>query len=262
MNISIFIFATIVLFIGLSFGSFVNVCIYRLPKNKQVLFGRSFCPKCKKKIKWFDNIPLISFLSLNGKCRSCKKKISPQYFFVELVSGLGFLIIFLSYDNHYSSFLLAILLLIYLAIFFIDLKHFIIPDVLNYGIIIIAILKNFLPNLNLTFTQDIKLSILGGIIGYLSIWLIIYLYKTLKKTEGMGLGDAKLMAGIGLLFGWQSIPFVLFVSAVLGLLLVMPSLLEKKKTLKSKIPFGPYIIAAGLIYFFYGDIIYKLALGI
>ena len=78
----------------------------------------------------------------------------------------------------------------------------------------------------------------------------------------MGLGDAKLMAGIGLLFGWQSIPFVLFVAAVLGLLMVMPSLLEKKKTLKSKIPFGPYIIAAGLIYFFYGDIIYKLALGI
>ena len=262
MNTSIFIFAIIVLFIGLSFGSFVNVCIYRLPKNKQVLFGRSFCPKCKKRIKWFDNIPLISFLSLNGKCRSCKKKISPQYFFVELVSGLGFLMIFLKYDNHYASFLLAILLLIYLAIFFIDLKHFIIPDVLNYGIISIAILKNFLPNLNLTFTQDIKLSILGGIIGYLSIWLIIYLYKTLKKTEGMGLGDAKLMAGIGLLFGWQSIPFVLFVAAVLGLLLVLPSLLEKKKTLKSKIPFGPHIIAAGLIYFFYGDIIYKLALGI
>ena len=262
MNSSIFIFSTIVLFIGLGFGSFVNVCIYRLPKNKQVLFGRSFCPKCKKKIKWFDNIPLISFLSLNGKCRACKKKISPQYFFVELVSGLGFLMIFLNYDNHYASFLLAILLLIYLAIFFIDLKHFIIPDILNYGIISIAILKNFLPNLNLTFTQDIKLSILGGIIGYLSIWLIIYLYKTLKKTEGMGLGDAKLMAGIGLLFGWQSIPFVLFVAAVLGLLMVMPSLLEKKKNLKSQIPFGPYIITTGVIYFLYGDVLYKMALGI
>ena len=179
-----FIYPAIALVLGLSFGSFANVCIYRLPKNKQVLTGCSYCPKCKKKIKWFDNIPLISFLSLNGKCRACKKKISPQYFFVELVSGLGFLMIFLSYDSHYASFLLAILLLIYLAIFFIDLKHFIIPDVLNYGIISIAILKNFLPNLNLTFTQDIKLSILGGIIGYLSIWLIIYLYKTLKKSSG------------------------------------------------------------------------------
>ena len=96
----------------------------------------------------------------------------------------------------------------------------------------------------------------------MSIWLIIYLYKTLKKTEGMGLGDAKLMAGIGLLFGWQSIPFVLFVAAVLGLLMVMPSLLEKKKNLKSQIPFGPYIITTGVIYFLYGDVLYKIALGI
>ena len=262
MNTSIFIFAIIVLFIGLSFGSFVNVCIYRLPKKKQVLFGRSFCPKCKKKIKWFDNIPLISFLSLDGKCRACKKKISPQYFFVELVSGLSFLMIFLNYDNYYASFLLAILLLIYLVIFFIDLKHFIIPDVLNYGIIIVAFLKNFLPDLNLSFIQDIKLSLMGGIAGFFSIWIIIYLYKTFKKTEGMGMGDAKLMAGIGLLFGWQSIPFVLFLAAVLGLLMVMPSLMEKKKSLKSQIPFGPYIIAAGVIYFLYGDVLYKMALGI
>ena len=103
-------------------------------------------------------------------------------------------------------------------------------------------------------------SIIGGIIGYLSIWIIIYLYKTLKKMEGMGLGDAKLMAGIGLLFGWQSVPFVLFLSAILGLLMALPSLVEKKKSLKSQIPFGPYIITAGIIYFFYGDILYQIVL--
>nr|ABZ06499.1 putative bacterial peptidase A24 N-terminal domain protein [uncultured marine microorganism HF4000_010L19] len=262
MNSSIFIFSLIVLFIGLSFGSFVNVCIYRLPKNKQVITGRSYCPKCKKKIKWFDNIPLISFLSLNGRCRSCKKKISPQYFIVELIAGIGFLLIYLSYDNHLAKLLLAILLLMYLTVFFIDLKHFIIPDILNYGIIVIAFLKNFLPDLNLSFIQDIKLSLMGGIAGFFSIWIIIYLYKTFKKKEGMGLGDAKLMAGVGLLFGWQSIPFVLFLAAVLGLLMVMPSLYEKKKSLKSQVPFGPYIITAGVIYFLYGDVLYKMALGI
>ena len=150
----------------------------------------------------------------------------------------------------------------YLMIFFIDLKHFIIPDVLNYGMIVIAFLKNFLPDLNLNFVQDIKLSLMGGIAGFFSIWIIIYLYKTFKKTEGMGMGDAKLMAGVGLLLGWQSIPFVLFLSAILGLLMVMPSLLEKRKSLKSKIPFGPYIITAGVIYFLYGDVLYKMALGI
>ena len=150
----------------------------------------------------------------------------------------------------------------YLMIFFIDLKHFIIPDVLNYGMIVIAFLKNFLPDLNLNFVQDIKLSLMGGIAGFFSIWIIIYLYKTFKKTEGMGMGDAKLMAGVGLLLGWQSIPFVLFLSATLGLLMVMPSLLEKRKSLKSKIPFGPYIITAGVIYFLYGNVLYKMALGI
>ena len=149
-----------------------------------------------------------------------------------------------------------------MIIFFIDLKHFIIPDTLNFGIMILALAKNFLPDLDLSFTQITMHSITGGIIGYLSIWIIIYIYKTLKKMEGMGLGDAKLMAGIGLLFGWQSVPFVLFLSAILGLLMTLPSLLEKKKSLKSQIPFGPYIISAGLIYFLFGNILYKTVLGI
>ena len=155
-----------------------------------------------------------------------------------------------------------VLFLIYLMILFIDLKHFIIPDILNYGIIVLAIIKNFLPNLDLIFTQDIMLSLAGGIVGYLSIWLIIYLYKQIRKKEGMGLGDAKLMAGIGLLFGWQSIPFTLFFASLLALLVATPSLMENKKSLKSKIPFAPYLIIAGLVYFLYGNIIYKIALGI
>ena len=150
------------------------------------------------------------------------------------------------------------LFLIYLMILFIDLKHFIIPDILNYGIIVLAIIKNFLPNLDLIFTQDIMLSLAGGIVGYLSIWLIIYLYKQIRKKEGMGLGDAKLMAGIGLLFGWQSIPLVLFIASLLALFVAMPSLMAKKKGLKSKIPFAPYLITAGLVYFLYGNVIYKI----
>ena len=154
------------------------------------------------------------------------------------------------------------LFLIYLMILFIDLKHFIIPDILNYGIIVLAIIKNFLPNLDLIFTQDIMLSLAGGIVGYLSIWLIIYLYKQIRKKEGMGLGDAKLMAGIGLLFGWQSIPFTLFFASLLALLIALPSLMEKKKSLKSKISFAPYLITAGLVYFLYGNVLYKIALGI
>ena len=256
----IFFDSVLVFFIGICLGSFANVCIYRVPKNKQIITGRSFCPKCKKIIKWFDNIPLISFLLLNGKCRKCRKPISLKYFIIELITGIGFLLIYLNFNNYLTIIFLSVLFLLYLIIFFIDLKHFIIPDGLNFGIMALAIFKNFLPNFNTSFTHDINQSIVGGIVGYLSIWIIIFLYRVIKKIEGMGLGDAKLMTGIGLLFGWQSIPFVLFISAVLGLVFATPSLITKKKNLRSKIPFGPFIITACLIYFLYGDLIYSLIL--
>tara|TARA_B100001540_G_scaffold251895_1_gene228166 strand:- start:93 stop:536 length:444 start_codon:yes stop_codon:yes gene_type:complete len=145
-------------------------------------------------------------------------------------------------------------------IFFIDLENFIIPDSLNFLIMGLALFKNFIPSFNTSLIHDINQSLIGGIIGYLSIWLIIFLYKTLKKIDGMGLGDAKLMAGIGLLFGWQSIPLVLFLSSILGLFYVTPSLLKKQKTMRSEIPFGPFIIIAMLIYFVFGDFFYALIL--
>jgi leader peptidase (prepilin peptidase)/N-methyltransferase len=250
----------LVFFLGIVLGSFANVCIHRLPKNKQVIIGRSFCPKCKKKINWYDNLPLFSFLILKMKCRNCNKKISPRYFIVELLTGITFLIIFLSFNSLVTLIFLCVLSLILIMIFFIDLENFIIPDVLNFSIMFLALLKNFLPNLNTSFIQEINQSIIGGIAGYLSIWLIIFLYKTIKKIDGMGLGDAKLIAGIGLLFGWQSIPFVLFISSVLGLIFVIPSLLNKKKNMRSEIPFGPFIIAAGIVYFTFGDYLYSLIL--
>ena len=124
----------------------------------------------------------------------------------------------------------------------------------------LALVKNFMPSFNTSLIHDIEQSLIGGITGYFSIWLIIFLYKTLKKIDGMGLGDAKLMAGIGLLFGWQSIPLVLFLSSILGLFFVTPSLLKKQKTMKSEIPFGPFIIIAMLIYFVFGDFFYGLIL--
>jgi leader peptidase (prepilin peptidase)/N-methyltransferase len=250
----------LVFFLGIVLGSFANVCIHRLPKNKQVIIGRSFCPKCKKKINWYDNLPLFSFLILKMKCRNCNKKISPRYFIVELLTGITFLIIFLSFNSLVTLIFLCVLSLILIMIFFIDLENFIIPDILNFSIMFLALLKNFLPNLNTSFVQEINQSIIGGIVGYLSIWIIIFLYKTIKKIDGMGLGDAKLIAGIGLLFGWQSIPFVLFISSVLGLIFVIPSLLNKKKNMRSEIPFGPFIIAAGIVYFTFGDYLYSLIL--
>ena len=256
----IFFYSFLIFTLGVCLGSFANVCIYRLPKNKQIISGRSFCPKCKKKIIWHDNLPLISFLFLSGKCRKCNKAISLRYFIVELITGFIFLLIYLISDSLSSIIFLSTLSLIFVLIFFIDLENFIIPDVLNFSVMALGLLKNFIPNFNTSLIHEINQSIIGGIVGYVSIWLIIYLYKTFKKIDGMGLGDAKLMAGIGLLFGWQSIPFVLFVSSILGLIFVVPSLIKKQKTMRTEIPFGPFIIVACLIYFTYGDFLYSLIL--
>ena len=256
----IFFYSFLIFSLGACLGSFANVCIYRLPKNKQIVSGRSFCPKCKKKINWYDNLPLISFIILNNKCRNCKRVISSRYFIVELITGISFLLIYLNFKNPYTIIFLSILSLILIMIFFIDLENFIIPDSLNFTIIGLALLKNFLPNFDTSLIHEINQSIIGGMVGYLSIWLIIYLYKTFKKIDGMGFGDAKLMAGIGLLFGWQSIPFILFVSSILGLIFVVPSLIKKQKTMRTEIPFGPFIIAACLIYFAQGDLLYSLIL--
>ena len=246
--------------LGTCLGSFANVCIYRLPKNKQIISGRSFCPNCKKKISWYDNLPLISFINLNNKCRKCDKSISPRYFLVELTTGITFLLIYLNFQNSLTIIFLSILSLILIIIFFIDLENFIIPDSLNFTIMGLALLKNFLPNFNTSLIHEIDQSIIGGMVGYLSIWLIIFLYKTIKKIDGMGLGDAKLMAAIGFLFGWQSVPFVLFVSSILGLIFVIPSLIKKQKNMRTEIPFGPFIILACLIYFAYGSQLYDLIL--
>ena len=245
---------------GACLGSFANVCIYRLPKTKQIISGRSFCPKCKKKINWYDNLPIISFLFLSGKCRKCKKVIPLRYLIVELITGISFLLIYLNFEDLYAIIFLSILSLILIMILFIDLENFIIPDSLNFIIMGLALLKNFLPNFGTSLIHEINQSIIGGMVGYLSIWLIIYLYKTFKKIDGMGFGDAKLMAGIGLLFGWQSIPFILFVSSILGLIFVVPSLIKKQKTMRTEIPFGPFIIVACLIYFAQGDLLYSLIL--
>ena len=256
----IFFYSFLIFSLGACLGSFANVCIYRLPKNKQIVSGRSFCPKCKKKINWYDNLPLISFFLLNGKCRNCNKVIPVRYLIVELITGISFLLIYLNFKNLNTIIFLSILILILIIVFFIDLENFIIPDTLNFSIMGLALFKNFLPNFNTSLIHEINQSIIGGMVGYISIWLIIYLYKIFKKIDGMGLGDAKLMAGIGFLFGWQSIPFVLFVSSILGLIFVVPSLIKKQKTMRTEIPFGPFIIVACLIYFTYGDFLYSLIL--
>ena len=195
---------------------------------------------------------------MGGKCRKCKKEISIKYLLVELISGISFVYLFLNYNNYFEVIFLQTLIIIFLIVFFIDLKHFIIPDVLNFTLMGLAILKNFIPNFQSNFTYDLNQSIIGGIAGYLIIWLIIFLYKKIKNIEAMGFGDAKLMTAIGLFFGWEAIFFILFLSAILGLISVIPSLLNKSKNFKTQIPFGPYIVISSVIYYFSGNFLLNL----
>tara|TARA_B100000700_G_scaffold307017_1_gene382918 strand:- start:705 stop:1304 length:600 start_codon:yes stop_codon:yes gene_type:complete len=185
---------------------------------------------------------------LKGKCRNCDYKINLQYFFVEFIVAISFLVIYFLYGISVTSLLLMILSMFFTIIFFIDLKHFIIPNELTFPLMAIGFLKSFDPNLNQTIFPNYINSIIGGVFGYSIIWLIIFVYKKVRKKEGMGLGDAKLMAVVGFWFGWISIPFTIFISSVVALIIVIPSLLKKTRDLSAQIPFGPYIIIGCLIY--------------
>ena len=245
---------------GSLWGSFANVCIYRLPENKSVITGRSSCPNCKNKIPWYDNIPLLSFILLMGKCRLCKKPIDLQYFIVELISAISFVSIYYFFGLTLAALLLLILSIFFIIIFFIDLKHFIIPNELTFPLMIIGFIKSFDPNLNQTIFPNYINSLIGGLFGYSIIWLIIFIYKKIRNKEGMGLGDAKLLAVVGFWFGWVSIPFVIFISSAVALILVIPSILNKSRKMSSEIPFGPYIIIGCILYVSFSNQIKSLLL--
>ena len=145
-----------IIIMGGLWGSFANVCIYRLPQHKGVVAGRSYCPKCKKQISWYDNIPILSYLFIQGKCRKCKKKISIQYPLVELLSVLSFVVVYFFYGITITTLLFIILALTFIIIFFVDLKHYIIPNSLTFPLMVLGFVKSFDPNLNEIFPNYIN----------------------------------------------------------------------------------------------------------
>ena len=173
----------IVFIFGSIWGSFSNVCIHRIPKNMSVVKGRSFCPSCNKQIRWYNNIPLLSFVILKARCIECSTKINVKYFLVELISGLNFVLIFYLFGISLTTLLFFILSICFIIIFFIDLKHFIIPNELTYPLMVIGFSKSFDPNLNYHLFPNFINSLIGGIFGYVIIWLIIFIYKKLRNKE-------------------------------------------------------------------------------
>ena len=238
----------VVFILGSLWGSFCNVCIYRLPVKGDVVSSRSRCRSCKKIIQWFDNIPLVSYIILLAKCRNCKTKINFRYFAVELSTALSFLAVFYLYGVTISTLLLMVLIIFFVIIFFIDLDHYIIPNELTFPLMLIGFIKSFDPNLNLNLFPNYLDSLIGGVLGYILIWGLITLYLKIRNKEGMGLGDAKLLSAIGFWFGWYSIPYVIFLSSLSALMIALPDLINKSKTMSSQIPFGPYLIFGTVAY--------------
>ncbi|HEY3308481.1 MAG TPA: prepilin peptidase [Desulfuromonadaceae bacterium] len=240
-------FSIIAFIFGAVVGSFLNVCIFRMPNNESVVSPPSHCPSCDYRIRWYDNIPLVSYLLLKGRCRGCRTHISLQYPLVEFINGLLTLLLFLRYGPSLIFLVLFMFCSALVVITFIDLEHQIIPDEVSLsGIIIGFILSFFLPGLGWLN------SLIGIVLGGGSLLLVACSYQWLTGKEGMGGGDIKLLAMMGAFLGWKSVPFIIFASSLVGSLVGITIMLVQKKDSKLAIPFGPYLAFGAVLYIFYG----------
>lgn len=239
-----FIFAT-----GLAVGSFLNVLIYRLPRNKGVVGGRSYCPNCNDKIAFYDNIPLISWVILGGKCRKCKKPISLRYPVVELLNGVAWMFFFSRYSVTPEFYIYSYLFSVLLVIFMVDLDFQIIPDYITISGMILGLGVSFLPG-GLTIWQSLTGLLVGGGV----LFIVAELGDRIFKKESMGGGDIKMAAMLGAFLGWQKVILIFFSSAFIGMIISIILMAFSKKLRENRvIPFGPFIAIAALLAILYGE---------
>jgi leader peptidase (prepilin peptidase)/N-methyltransferase len=248
--------------LGAIIGSFLNVCIFRIPREKSIVRPGSSCPGCGTPIRFYDNIPLISYLVLRGKCRKCGEPISIRYPAVELLTALlfaGLVALFgLSLDAA-AALILACLLIV---ISFIDLEFQIIPDIFSLGGLLLGMILSFVRTPPF-FGQEILVpfgslpailqSLLGVLLGGGILYAIARLYEVVRKAEGMGGGDIKLLAMIGAFCGITGVIFSLVAGSIIGALVGLPLMLIKGQGTKYAVPFGPFLSLGALLYVFAGD---------
>ncbi|NLX25648.1 MAG: prepilin peptidase [Lentisphaerae bacterium] len=251
-------YLTFVVFLfGACWGSFLNVCIYRIPAELSVVKPRSRCPKCMTNLTWRDNIPILGWLLLGGKCRYCKAPISPRYPIVELITALLFTAIWLRYpmltdegiDSRFAAY--ALLAFGLLLGSFVDLDEMWIPDRCTIGGMIVGPILSFLiPSMHGVdgHVQSLIQSLIGLGVGFGILWSVSFFGKLILKKDAMGFGDVKLMGALGAFFGWQAVLFIIFVSSLLGSIVGVGLIAFGKKEWQSRIPFGPYIALAALIW--------------
>ena len=233
--------------IGLALGSFLNVCIYRLPLKKSIISPSSSCPRCGARLRAYENIPIVSFVLLRGRCRHCKNPISWRYPVVEALIGLLSLALFTRYGFSYQYILFLLFVCLLVTVSFVDLDHQIIPDKLSFTGIALGLAAAVLTG-HIAWHD----SLIGIAAGYCALFLVEKGYKFITGKEGMGRGDAKMLAMIGAWLGWRALAFVVLVSSLAGALIGSVSLLLAGKALGVRIPFGPFLSMGALIYLFFG----------
>ena len=242
---------------GAIIGSFLNVCIARLPDGRSIVRPPSHCPKCQSFLAWYDNVPVLSYLLLAGRCRTCRVRISPIYPAVEVLTGALAVALFLRLGPTlafagYFAFAAALV-----VITFIDLDHQIIPDVISLPGIAVGLAFSLVSPLVTPFDAA-----LGVLAGGGTLLAVAWLYKTFRGQEGMGGGDIKLLAMIGAFLGWQSIFVTLFVGSVIGSIIGVVVMLYEGADTKLAIPFGPFLAGGALVYLFWGDRILAFYFGV
>ena len=260
--------------IGLMIGSFLNVVIYRLPKMMEIEWEQncsqekplerkfnlaspaSSCPHCSHRISAIENIPVLSYCWLKGKCSQCKKSISLRYPAIELLSALSVALSFWHFGYSFTAIAASFFILALITLTAIDLDTHLLPDTIT----LLLLWLGLLFNLNKGFV-DINSAVIGAALGYLILWSVYWLFKLITKKEGMGYGDFKMLAAIGAWFGWQALPAVILLSSLAGSIAGLTMITFGKSHRNSQIPFGPFIAAAGIIMLFSGEQISRIYLG-
>ncbi|MHB8110175.1 MAG: prepilin peptidase [Syntrophorhabdaceae bacterium] len=242
LQIFAFIFGAVV-------GSFLNVCIYRLPRKKSIVSPPSACPACEKPVRFYDNIPLVSYILLRGKCRDCGVRFSFRYFAVEVLTAVIFLMIYRRWGLSYETFIEMFFAAILIVVSFIDYDFQIIPDILSVGGMIAGLMLSFVrPGFR------VMESVYGVLIGGGVLFAIAYGYQLITKREGMGGGDIKLLAMIGSFTGLKGVLFSLIGGSVIGTIVGIPLMFIKGKGEGTRyaIPFGPFLSLCAVLYLFTG----------
>lgn len=241
---------------GVCIGSFLNVVIYRWPNNMSIVSPPSHCPNCGYKLQWFDNIPVISYILLGGKCRNCKEHISFRYTLVEISNMLLWILcLALNHSNIPLALIYSLICSIFICIFFIDIEHKIILDRFNIAIIVLAIISIFFLGPKSEWLSIGLNKLIGGIVGGGFFLLAFYISILVFKKEGLGGGDVKFMFSAGLLLGWKNILLAVFIASLSGSIIML--ILQKVRSDEKdhEYPFAPYLVAGSLISLFFGDFI-------